>query len=100
MVTNTIEAQKLEGTPFEEINKIEGEEAIKINHSDYIIDESKLAGGSAELLFFPKNEADVITIVNKSFLFGGTTPSIGRLLNDFGATEKQFADNNLVIHKL
>lgn len=43
---------------------------------------------------------DIITIVNKSFLFGGTTPSIGRLLNDFGATEKQFADNNLVIHKL
>ena len=92
MVTNTIEAQKLEGTPFEELNKIEGEEVIKINHSDYIIDESKLAGGSAELLFFPKNEADVITIVNKMreleksiTISGGRTGIVGSAVPFGGA---------------
>ena len=92
MVTNTIEAQKLEGTPFGDINKIEGEEIIKTKHSDYIIDESKLAGGSAELLFFPINEADVIAIVNKMrelgksiTISGGRTGIVGSAVPFGGA---------------
>ena len=63
--TNVIITEKNEGSPYDTINKVEGSETISSKHPDYIIDESKLAGGSAELLFFPKNESEVITIVKK-----------------------------------
>ncbi|OLS32779.1 MAG: putative FAD-linked oxidoreductase [Candidatus Heimdallarchaeota archaeon AB_125] len=63
--TNVIITEKKDGSPYESINKVEGSETITSKHPDYIIDESKLAGGSAELLFFPKNESEIITIVKK-----------------------------------
>ncbi len=92
MVTNTIIAQKVEGTPFDDVHKIEGEDVIKTNHPDYIVDESKLAGGSAEWLFFPRNEADVITIINKMrelgksiTISGGRTGIVGSAVPFGGA---------------
>ena len=72
MAINVIEAYKMEQTPFIEINKIKGQNDIISKHSDYIIDESKLAGGSAEWLFFPKNEKEVIAIINE--MRGEKTP--------------------------
>ncbi len=63
--TNEIKTKKVEGSPYDSISKVEGADTISSKHPDYIIDESKMAGGSAELLFFPKNESDVISIVNK-----------------------------------
>lgn len=92
MVTNTIKTQKIEGTPFEEIQKFEGVDVIKTNHPDYIVDESKLAGGSAEWLFFPEKESDIITIINKMreleesiTISGGRTGIVGSAVPFGGA---------------
>ncbi|MHA1668147.1 MAG: FAD-binding oxidoreductase [Candidatus Heimdallarchaeaceae archaeon] len=63
MTCNIVEAEKIEVNSFEKIQQVKGSDTIKNNNPDYIIDESKLAGGSAEFLFFPKNEKEVISIV-------------------------------------
>ncbi|TFG09342.1 FAD-binding oxidoreductase [Candidatus Heimdallarchaeota archaeon] len=92
MVTNVIDAIKIEETPFEEITKTKGQEDITSKHSDYIVDESKIAGGSADWLFFPNNEKDVIAIVNKMreegipiTISGGRTGIVGSAVPFGGA---------------
>ena len=64
MVSNIIISQKEDCSPFEDVRAIKGEEAILSTHQDYCIDESKLVGGYADWLFFPKNETDIVSIVN------------------------------------
>ncbi len=92
MVINVIEALKLQETSFEKINKTHGQTDITSKHSDYIIDESKLAGGSAEWLFFPKTEQEVITIIRKMHedktpitISGGRTGIVGSAVPFGGA---------------
>ena len=92
MVTNAIESVKIDETPFEEISKTKGNENIVSKHSDYIVDESKIAGGSAEWLFFPKNEKEVIAIINKMreevtpiTISGGRTGIVGSAVPFGGA---------------
>ncbi len=82
----------MEGSPFEEINKIQGKDVISSKHPDYIVDESKIAGGSAEWLFFPKNEKDVISIIKKMreentpiTISGGRTGIVGSAVPYGGA---------------
>ena len=77
---------------FEEINKTHGQTDITSKHSDYIIDESKLAGGSAEWLFFPKTEQEVIAIIRKMHedktpitISGGRTGIVGSAVPFGGA---------------
>ncbi len=92
MVINVINALKIEETPFSEINKTQGKEDITSKHSDYIVDESKIAGGFAEWLFFPKTEKDVISIIkemNKEkipiTISGGRTGIVGSAVPYGGA---------------
>ena len=103
MVTNIIKAQKTEGSRFDDIEGITGENIIYTKHSDYIIDESKLAGGSAEWLFFPQKEADIITIVNKMrnenipiTISGGRTGIVGSAV-PFGGAIISFDQMNKII---
>jgi D-lactate dehydrogenase (cytochrome) len=103
MVSNVINAQKVESSIFEEIMTIKGEETVSSKHSDYIIDESKLAGGSAQWLFFPKNEAELISIVNKMreentpiTISGGRTGIVGSAV-PFGGAVISFDQMNNVI---
>jgi len=92
MVTNVINTIKIKKTPFAEINKTKGLEDITSKHSDYIVDESKIAGGSAEWLFFPTSESDVITIIAKMqeekipiTISGGRTGIVGSAVPFGGA---------------
>ncbi|MHA2309525.1 MAG: FAD-binding oxidoreductase [Candidatus Heimdallarchaeaceae archaeon] len=103
MVSNTIKAEKTEGSKFESIMSIKGENDVSSKHSDYIIDESKLAGGSAQWLFFPQNEADIITIVNKMredntpiTISGGRTGIVGSAV-PFGGAVVSFDHMNNII---
>ncbi len=52
------------GVTFEKVRKIEGKENIESMFSSYTIDESKLKG-YAEWLFFPKNEEEIVTVVQE-----------------------------------
>ena len=103
MVSNIIKAQQTEGSKFESITSIKGENDVSSKHSDYIIDESKLAGGSAQWLFFPQNEADIVTIVNKMredgtpiTISGGRTGIVGSAV-PFGGAVVSFDHMNNII---
>ncbi|NPD88702.1 MAG: FAD-binding oxidoreductase [Asgard group archaeon] len=103
MASNIIKAQKTEGSKFEGIMSINGENNVSSKHSDYIIDESKLAGGSAQWLFFPQNEEDIITIVNKMreektpiTISGGRTGIVGSAV-PFGGGVVSFDHMNRMI---
>ena len=92
MTTNVIASLKGEGSLFEQIEKVQGKDEILKTNSDYIVDESKIAGGSAEWLFFPHKEADVITIINKMqeaqlpiTISGGRTGIVGSAVPFGGA---------------
>ena len=92
MTTNVISTLDVEGNTFEEIEKVQGKEEILSSNSDYIVDESKIAGGSAEWLFFPKKESEVVTIINKMgkekmplTLSGGRTGIVGSAVPYGGA---------------
>ena len=92
MTTNVISTLNVEGSTFEEIEKVQGKEDILSSNSDYIVDESKIAGGSAEWLFFPKKESEVVTIINKMSeekipitLSGGRTGIVGSAVPFGGA---------------
>ncbi len=103
MASNIITTQKTEGSKFEGITSIKGENDISSKHSDYINDESKLAGGSARWLFFPQNEADIVAIVNKMredsipiTISGGRTGIVGSAV-PFGGTVVSFDHMNNII---
>ena len=99
MVSNILISQKEDCSPFEDIRAIKGEEAILLTHQDYCIDESKLAGGYADWLFFPKNETDIVSIVNKMkedktpiTISGARTGIVGSAVPTFGGAILSFDD--------
>ncbi|MHA2122876.1 MAG: FAD-binding oxidoreductase, partial [Promethearchaeota archaeon] len=64
MSRNLINAEKpSEQIPFEKIDSIHGRSKIVADYSSYIIDESKLTG-TADWLFFPQSEPEIISILN------------------------------------
>jgi D-lactate dehydrogenase (cytochrome) len=98
-----IETETVEGTNFEELKKIQGVDLIDSKHPDYIIDESKLAGGFAEWLFFPTNEREVISIVKEMHksntpitISGGRTGIVGSAV-PFGGSVISFDQMNKII---
>ena len=66
MSQNNITAKRIEKAPIEEIRFIKGEETIVESYPSYLIDESKISGGHAEWLFFPKNEEEIASIIQKA----------------------------------
>ena len=60
--SNTISSKKIESVPITGIRKIRGSQIISSDYSAYLVDESKLEG-TAEWLFFPKTEAEIISII-------------------------------------
>ncbi|MBY8999599.1 MAG: FAD-binding oxidoreductase [Candidatus Heimdallarchaeota archaeon] len=92
MTTNVISTLKVEGSTFEEIEKVQGAEEIIASNADYIVDESKIAGGSAEWVFFPKTESEVVAIINRMreekipiTISGGRTGIVGSAVPFGGA---------------
>ncbi len=95
MNSNTIKTFDIEGSEFESIMKVKGNELISSKNSSHLIDESKLSGGSADLLFFPTTENDIVTLVRemkksnsfitisgaKTGLVGGAVPYKGSIIS-------------------
>ncbi|MBA7519761.1 putative FAD-linked oxidoreductase [subsurface metagenome] len=103
MVGNIIISQREDCSPFEDVRAIKGEEAILSTHQDYCIDESKLAGGYADWLFFPKNEMDIVSIVNRMkedktpiTISGARTGIVGSAVPTSGGAIISFDDMKLV----
>jgi len=61
--SNIIYSEKINFVPFNEIRKIQGSQIISLDYPAYLVDESKLEG-TADWLFFPKSEAEVISIID------------------------------------
>ena len=61
--SNIIYSMKVDSVPFNEIRKIHGSQIISLDYPAYLVDESKLEG-TANWLFFPKSEAEIISIIN------------------------------------
>ena len=65
MPTNIISTEKIEVAPFNEVKAVEGEMVISESYPSYLVDESKISGGNAEWLFFPKTENEIAAIFQK-----------------------------------
>lgn len=64
MSNHIINSEKTtEEIQFKEINCVRGKDEISINFSSYLMDESKLSG-TADWLFFPKSEAEIVSILD------------------------------------
>ncbi len=63
MSSNIINSIKVEYVPFNDIRKIHGPQIISAEYPAYLVDESKLEG-NADWLFFPKSEAEIISIID------------------------------------
>jgi len=63
VASNIIYSKKVEFVPFNEIRKIHGSQIISTDYPAYLVDESKLEG-TADWLFFPKSEAEIISIID------------------------------------
>ncbi|MFX0082635.1 MAG: FAD-binding oxidoreductase [Candidatus Hodarchaeota archaeon] len=81
--SNTINSIRIEQAPFDIIRKIKGIQVILSEYPSYLVDESKLEG-TAEWLFFPKSEAEIISIINflkekniKACISGARTGIVG-----------------------
>jgi len=62
---NTIVAKKVGTSSFENIRFIRGDKEIAESYPGYLVDESKISGGHAQWLFFPKNEGEIVSIIQK-----------------------------------
>lgn len=65
MSSNTVKTLEIKGSSFENIKKVQGAEKISSEYSHNLIDESKIPGGSADFLFYPSTESDIVSIVKK-----------------------------------
>jgi D-lactate dehydrogenase (cytochrome) len=63
VASNIIYSKKVKFVPFNEIRKIHGSQIISTDYPAYLVDESKLEG-AADWLFFPKSEAEIISIID------------------------------------
>jgi D-lactate dehydrogenase (cytochrome) len=61
--SNSILSLKIDAADFDSVRKIKGSNSISSDFPAYLVDESKLEG-SAELLFFPKTEAEIVAILH------------------------------------
>ena len=95
MSDNIIISEKIkEKIPFNNIRSVHGQTEILTNYSIYLIDESKL-NGAADRLFFPKSEAEIISILEflrknkiqtnisaaRTGIVGACVPSSGSVLS-------------------
>lgn len=95
MSNHIINSEKpIEEISFKEINCILGKNEISTNFSSYLMDESKLIG-AADWLFFPKSEAEIVSILNflrknkirtyisaaRTGIVGSCVPSSGSVLS-------------------
>lgn len=94
-VTHEIHAKPALFAEFQQIRRVEGFENIRSEYPGYLSDESKLASRSADLLFFPKNEAELSTLIRemarqkvpmtfagaRTGLVGGSVPARGAVVS-------------------
>ena len=92
--SNIIYSIKVDSVPFNEIRKINGSQIISVDYPAYLVDESKLEG-TANWLFFPKSEAEIISIINflreekipayisaaRTGIVGSSVPKCGSILS-------------------
>ncbi|MCK4845224.1 MAG: FAD-binding oxidoreductase, partial [Candidatus Heimdallarchaeota archaeon] len=65
MSSNIIESEKIEPSPINQFRSVRGGTEISNSFQSYLVDESKISGGHADWLFFPKTESDLVTIIDK-----------------------------------
>ena len=89
--SNTINSLKINHSEFDQIRKINSSQMISSDYPAYLVDESKLEG-TADWLFFPKSEAEIISIVNflkdkkiPSFISAARTGIVGSCVPNSGA---------------
>ena len=105
---HTIISQPASRADFKTVKRIDGYEAIKTDYPIYLTDESKLVSTDANHLFIPRDEAELvaviqamsaehpITIAGSHSLVGGSVPACGAIvsLERFDRVESLFFDED------
>ncbi|MHA1352759.1 MAG: FAD-binding oxidoreductase [Candidatus Heimdallarchaeaceae archaeon] len=92
MSMNRITAKRVFSVFLSDIECISDQEKILSSYSLYLIDESKMEGGKTDLLFFPKSEDEVASIISDLYekripftIQGGRTGIVGGAIPLTGA---------------
>ena len=94
-LSHDIHAQPALPAEYQQVKRVEGFDTIRAEYPGYLSDESKLASRSAELLFFPKDEAELAAVIRgmserqmpmtiagaRTGLVGGSVPARGAVVS-------------------
>ena len=72
ILTNRIKSIPVKISNINDVKTVKGKEAIESSYAPYLIDESKMSGGNANYLFFPRNEGEVVAVIK--FLYENDIP--------------------------
>jgi D-lactate dehydrogenase (cytochrome) len=92
---SAIRAEKARGDPRNPVSLFEGTDRIAADYASYLRDESRLAGGAADRLVFPRNESEIAAFLSemngravpvtvsggRTGIVGGAVPRGGGLLS-------------------
>ncbi|HPX95398.1 MAG TPA: FAD-binding oxidoreductase [Brevefilum fermentans] len=106
----TIISQPASRADFKTVKRIDGYEAIKTDYPIYLTDESKLVSTDANHLFIPRDEAELVAVIqamsaqsipitiagSRTGLVGGSVPACGAIvsLERFDRVESLFFDED------
>lgn len=94
-LSHDIHAQPAPPAEYQQVKQVEGFDTIRAEYPGYLSDESKLASRSADLLFFPKDEAELAAMIRemarrqipitiagaRTGLVGGSVPARGAVVS-------------------
>jgi D-lactate dehydrogenase (cytochrome) len=94
-LSHEIYAQPAPPADYQQVRRVEGFDSIQAEYPGYLSDESKLVSRSADLLFFPKDEAELAAIIRemasqqvpitiagaRTGLVGGSVPARGAVVS-------------------
>ncbi|GAB4312320.1 MAG: hypothetical protein Kow0069_13060 [Promethearchaeota archaeon] len=66
MTSHVVPTARPNPAPIGNVRRVEGEGTIALEFPAHLSDESKLSGGSATALFFPRNEAEALSVLEYS----------------------------------
>jgi D-lactate dehydrogenase (cytochrome) len=93
--SHEIHAQPAPEVEYRQVRRVEGFNTIRAEYPGYLSDESKLVSSSADLLFFPKDEAELAAVIRemserqvpmtiagaRTGLVGGSVPARGAVVS-------------------
>jgi D-lactate dehydrogenase (cytochrome) len=94
-MSHEIHAQPLPTADYQQVRRVEGFDTIRGEYPGYLSDESKLVSSSVDLLFFPKDEAELAAVIRemarrqvpmtiagaRTGLVGGSVPARGAVIS-------------------